>query len=254
MTTLEGRQAPGTPVWIEHAAADPTASKAFYRDVVGWQIDDSGPEFGHYGMASVDGRMAAGLGSAQPGMPAAWTLYLESDDLSGTAARGVELGGATLVPATGVPTVGEFAVLRDPTGATIGLWRSDPFTGFGAVAEVGFAGWHELVTTDLAAAQAFYTELFGWTVQPMEGSDGSYLTVHLTPGADPVAGMTALPDDAPITTSYWHTYVQVPDADKAADLVREGGGTLLQEPFDTPNGRMVLARDPEGAPFSLFAD
>lgn len=254
MKLFEGRQAPGTPVWIEHAAADQAAAKDFYRSLTGWQIDDSGPEFGHYGMASVDGRMAAGLGSAQTGAPSAWTLYVETTDVAAAVAKAVELGAQVVVPAMPVPTVGEFAVVTDPTGANIGLWRSDPFTGFGAAEAPGFAGWHELVTSDIAAAQAFYGALFGWSFQPMRDEGDTYVTAHLEGAPDPIGGITVLPPDAPLSTSYWHSYVQVPDADKAADLVREGGGTLLQEPFDTPNGRMVLARDPEGVPFSLYAE
>lgn len=253
MTQLEGRQAPGTPVWIDHMAKNATAARAFYGELLGWEFMDSGPEFGNYAMATSGGRMAAGQGIAPAAYPvdAVWSVYVEVDDPLATTARATELGGQIVLPADLIPTVGEMAVVADPTGALIGLWRSDPFTGVGATGEPGFAGWHELLTTDLGKACDFYGGLFGWTFAPMEGTD-EYVTAHL-PGVDePVAGIGVLPEDAP-AVPYWQSYLQVEDVDAACEVVKSHGGSVTGEPVDTPNGRMATAADPDGAAFALFS-
>jgi predicted enzyme related to lactoylglutathione lyase len=47
-------------------------------------------------------------------------------------------------------------------------------------------------------------------------------------------------------------YFVVTDADAAAAKIRELGGGVLAEPFDTPVGRMAVAADPQGAVFSIM--
>ena len=41
----------------------------------------------------------------------------------------------------------------------------------------GVFSWNELMTTDVAAAKNFYTELFGWTTEEMSVTPGMTYTV-----------------------------------------------------------------------------
>jgi hypothetical protein len=51
----------------------------------------------------------------------------------------------------------------------------------------------------------------------------------------------------------WLSYVTVADVDAAGTRVRELGGSQLSDPFDVLDaGRMVVARDPQGAVFALW--
>jgi len=56
----------------------------------------------------------------------------------------------------------------------------------------------------------------------------------------------------PGVPNHWHVYFAVADADATAAKVTELGGSMLAEPFDTPAGRMAVARDPQGAAFSII--
>ena len=98
----------GTPNWADLMTSDREASWAFYSEVLGWQIMDSGADMGHYGMASVGGLMVAGIGTPpdpDQAPPPAWITYLATDDLDRTCeaitARGVFTSCAT--PAASSP-------------------------------------------------------------------------------------------------------------------------------------------------------
>jgi predicted enzyme related to lactoylglutathione lyase len=54
-----------------------------------------------------------------------------------------------------------------------------------------------------------------------------------------------------VAQSYWSVFFSVADADAAAAKVRELGGTLVREPFDSPHGRMAPCTDPAGAQVTL---
>jgi len=87
MSTRETPWPVGTPNWADLMTTDREASWAFYSQVLGWQIQDTGPEMGNYGLASVNGKMVAGIGTPpDPGQapPPAWTTYLATDDLDKT--------------------------------------------------------------------------------------------------------------------------------------------------------------------------
>ena len=97
MVTRENPWPAGTPCWVDISVPDVAAGSAFYAAVLGWDVVDTGEEFGHYRIAQVDGRAAAGLGPMmQEGTPTAWTLYFASDDVDGTAELVAKHGGTLL--------------------------------------------------------------------------------------------------------------------------------------------------------------
>ena len=62
MSTRTDPWPPGTPCWVDLSVPDVAGAVAFYSAVVGWTFVDTGPEYGGYHIAQVDGRAAAGLG------------------------------------------------------------------------------------------------------------------------------------------------------------------------------------------------
>jgi predicted enzyme related to lactoylglutathione lyase len=54
-------------------------------------------------------------------VPPCWTSYFQTADINATVAKVKSLGGATHVPPTPVPNVGQFAVLADPQGAVFAV-------------------------------------------------------------------------------------------------------------------------------------
>jgi uncharacterized protein len=113
--------------------------------------------------------------------------------------------------------------------------------------------WYELMTSDVAAAKAFYVKVVGWSTQdvPMPGMTYTLLRV----GEIPIGGLMALPKEASAAGMKpgWVGYVEVDDADIAAAKVKRLGGKILAAPMDIPNvGRFATVTDPQGAAVNLF--
>jgi len=111
--------------------------------------------------------------------------------------------------------------------------------------------WYELATRPghLAAAQAFYARVLGWTFHdtglPAPGyhqacSDGSA-----------VAGLTQWGDDE--AAPAWTTYFAVADIDAFVADARAAGATVQLGPTVIPGtGRFARLADPQGAPFGVL--
>jgi uncharacterized protein len=116
----------------------------------------------------------------------------------------------------------------------------------------GVPCWVDTSHPDPQAAVAFYTGLFGWDFKDVmpPGSAGEYYIAQLQ-GGD-VAAVGSVPQGA-APTATWNTYIAVDSADAGAAKVREGGGSLVSEPFDVMEaGRMAVCADREGAGFRLW--
>ena len=110
----------------------------------------------------------------------------------------------------------------------------------------GAFGWHELMTTDVEAAKAFYSKLFGWEMveYPMENSIYWGLKVN----GDEVGGMMNLPPEMAGMPPMWGMYITVDDVEQTARQVVELGGKILRPPEDIPDvGRFCVFADPQGA-------
>jgi uncharacterized protein len=244
----------GTPCWIDLMSSDAQQATKFYTELFGWTAEVSAdPQYGGYTIMSKGDATVAGLGQAPEGAPFAnvWSTYLQTDDIDKTSTAAAEAGGQVMMPAMKVGDQGGMAVLADPSGAAVGLWQPEQHRGFGRIGEAGTPVWHELMSRNYESALAFYAQVFGWTLTPLDDSgDLRYSTASL--GGDPFAGVmdavTALPDGVP---SFWQVYIGVDDVDAAIVKVKDLGGALLRDPQDTPYGRMAGVADPLGAAFQL---
>lgn len=117
--------------------------------------------------------------------------------------------------------------------------------------------WHDLTTSDSDAAEAFYTELFGWSLDPQDMGNGLTYRVIVNDGAGlggivsiPELGMS--PDEIP---SHWMPYLYTERVDELAARAAELGGTVHRPPSDIPGvGRFAVIGDPQGAVFALMHD
>ena len=165
----------GTSTWIDLSVQDLDAAKAFYTGVFGWTFRDLGEEFGHYSILSnadgapVGGAMSVAGLTAPDGaaLPVGWDAYLAVDDADARLATAVEHGATALTPVMDVGTDGRNVMLKDPTGATIGMWQAKEFEGFEFTGAPGSPVWFELMTLDFDAASAFYTTVFDDQLAPM---------------------------------------------------------------------------------------
>jgi uncharacterized protein len=111
--------------------------------------------------------------------------------------------------------------------------------------EQGAFSWFELTTSDVRAAEAFYTRLFGWTTEPWIG-EGTYTLIKVD--GQEVGGIRALPAEGSGRTLGWGICITVTDVDETARKVPEYGGKVLVQPTDIPKvGRYCIIEDPQGA-------
>lgn len=119
----------GTFCWNELATTDCGAAEAFYTALFGWDaVIETQPSGCAYTCFFNAEGPNAGMMAIQPEwseVPPNWAVYFAVADCDGSLARSVELGATVLLPATDIPNVGRFAVLRDPQGAVFCILRLD---------------------------------------------------------------------------------------------------------------------------------
>lgn len=102
---------------------DEESAKEFYTNLFGWTTEafGGGKDYTLFkrGKDSAGGMMKC----PKPGLPSHWLAYVLVEDVDATATRAKKLGGKIVVDPFDVPTVGRVAVLVDPQGAAIGIFK-----------------------------------------------------------------------------------------------------------------------------------
>jgi hypothetical protein len=110
----------------------------------------------------------------------------------------------------------------------------------------GAFGWVDLATTDIEAARAFYSAIFGWDMEPAPVEGMEYTTLKV--GGEEVGGMMQMSGDWENKHPCWSIYVTVDDVDAAARQAEALGGKVIHGPEDVPGiGRFCGIQDPQGA-------
>jgi len=108
--------------WNELITTDEAGAKKFYTSLFGWSTQAFGD--GNYTLFKQDETMVGGMMKCpKDGVPAHWLAYVTVDDVDATATQAAKLGGKIVMDPFDVPTVGRIAVLLDPQGASIGLFK-----------------------------------------------------------------------------------------------------------------------------------
>ncbi|PVG82307.1 hypothetical protein DDE18_12485 [Nocardioides gansuensis] len=249
--------AQGTPSWIEYSSPDQQASKDFYAQLFGWDYDDqpmadeAGNEFGVYSIAQIEGDSVAGLGPVMgEGQPASWGVYLATDDVDAVVGKARQAGAQVDVEPMDVMDQGRMAWVRDPGGASVGLWQQKSFGGSQRANEPGTNIWNELTVADPAATARFYADILGLEVQQQDmGPDVPPYIMFAAEGRTVAGTMPLQPGMQP----HWNVYFNVDDVDATVARAKELGATEFAPAFDVPGiGRLGYLVDPQGASFNLL--
>lgn len=246
---------PGTFSWVDLATTDQDAAKSFYGRLLGWEAEDVPVGDGAtYSMMNRDGQVVAAISGQMAaqrdaGVPPAWNNYVTVADADATAARAAELGGTVHAPPFEVMTVGRMAVIQDPQGAYFMIWQPRDHIGASLVNSPGALCWNELASPDLDGSSRFYGELFGWSLNQMEGSPTPYLVIMNGEASNGGIRELAPPGVPP----HWLPYFAVADIDAAVATAGELGGTTLFGPDDIGIAKIAVVQDPQGAAFALYA-
>ena len=240
----------GKFLWHELATTDPSAATAFYSKVLGWKAQpwDKDPTYTVWMAAKGPAGGAMKLPADASGGPS-WVAYIGVRDIRATVDAAQRLGGRVVV---GVTQIGNenahYAVLADPQGGVFGVHA--PAGGGGGAG--GEFSWHELATSDYAAAQRFYFELFGWRELATHdmGPDGKYALLGV--GSTQYGGMFNRPGHMPGSFPHWLSYVSVASASKAAEAAKASGGRVLNGPMQVPGGGWIAQLlDAQGAAIAV---
>src|SRR5258708_22614318 len=114
--------------------------------------------------------------------------------------------------------------------------------------------WPELSTSDQAAAEKFYSALFGWTIRETPMGPDAHYTIFLKDGQEVAAATTLQPEAVKMgAPPNWLSYVSTPDVDATVASAKAAGAQLYAAPFDVMDlGRMAVLAHPTGAVFALW--
>jgi len=242
-------------VWHELMTTDTKSAAAFFTKIVGWKTEPA-PQNPGYTLFTLHGRPVAGL-MAQPedakamGAPPSWVSYVGTPDVAATARQAESLGGRILRSPMEAKGWGRFAILQDPQGAVFAAYTADSPSDEAGSGGVGEYTWHELITSDFAAAFTFYQRLFGWEdAGSMEmGPQGKYQMFGF--GKQAFGGMFTPSHAMP---PMWLPYVRVPDVTKSAPAIAKLGAKVINGPMAVPDGdKIVQGLDQQGAMFALHS-
>ena len=242
----------GVPCWVTCLADDIPATTGFYERLFGWSFELS-PD-GRYGVALLRGREVAGIGSreaAGEGVTCSWMTEVRVDDADVTSELAVSAGGRVLAGPMDIAPAGRLTVLQDPTGGVLCGFEPGARPGARTVNEPGAYAMSLLRTPDPARAARFYGDIFGWRAEQF-----GPLELFRLPGyvggeeqqpvpRDVVAGLLATSEAPEWGVDFW-----VDDAERAARVAVEAGGSVAEEPYDEGLFRRTVLRDPGGATFS----
>jgi predicted enzyme related to lactoylglutathione lyase len=118
--------------------------------------------------------------------------------------------------------------------------------------------WDELMTTDPAAAVAFYEKVFGWKPRAVDMGGGMIYTLLDRPGVknpmgDQASAGGAMQSPPGMPHSFWLAYVGVDDCDKVTERATRLGANVTMAPTEIPNvGRFSSWLDPQGAGIAVL--
>lgn len=233
-------QQAGDFVWFELLTNDVDASVAHYTEVLGWKPRTMDMGDFEYKMLGRNDKGHCGVVKPQQrDVPSHWSAYIAVENVDATAAKVEKAGGKVLVPPTDLPSVGRFALIADPEGATLNIFaandRENASTGF---------HWTELWCQEPKKTLAFYEAVLGAKVETMQMPFGDYYTLSF--GGDATGGAMKAP--SPKIPAHWLPYALVDDPDAAAERARSHGGALQGEVMNVDGvGRFAVLRAPNGA-------
>lgn len=249
---------PGEPAWLELSSTDLARAQHFYGELLGWQFEDRGPDYGGYHLITVDDVVVGGGLEITDDMREldatdGFGIYLATGDIAETVAKAERHASEVVLPPMAVAEHGQMAYLIDPVGSDFGLWQSEDLQTL-ARDRAGGVCWWELMTRHYDDAVRFYGDVFGVDVVPIGEQVGSGRYSTIAVDGRQVAGICDASafigeESGP---SFWRIYLGVRNLDEALAKVGELGGKVLDGPFDSDYGRIATVSDDQGAHFQLL--
>jgi predicted enzyme related to lactoylglutathione lyase len=112
--------------WNELVTQDVAGATAFYTKLFGWQMEKFGassPDKEYMILKAGNTQVGGMMKMPMPGAPSSWLAYVTVADCDASVKQATGLCGKVCVEPFDVPMVGRIAVLKDPQGASFGLFQ-----------------------------------------------------------------------------------------------------------------------------------
>lgn len=123
----------GSFCWTEIASSDAAKCKEFYSEVFGWSFKESNATdgaFAYHEFSTGEDYPAGGLYEISSEMlgdgplpPPHFMSYVAVDDVDANAELAKKLGGTVIKEPMDIPNTGRFAIIQDPTGGMIAIFK-----------------------------------------------------------------------------------------------------------------------------------
>ena len=111
-------------VHVELSTTDVAKAKAFYGKLFSWKFEDFPMGAETYNLIQVGEGTGGGIMKQMiPNAPSAWLAYVQVDDIRAATDKAKLLGATIMRDVMEVMDAGSLSILRDPTGAMLGLWQ-----------------------------------------------------------------------------------------------------------------------------------
>jgi predicted enzyme related to lactoylglutathione lyase len=118
-------------VHVELNSTNLGQAKAFYQGLFDWKLEEmplpvEGAEGSGEVYVTIDPSGGTGGGMMRqmmPGAPSSWLAYVHVGNIRESTDKARRLGATVLKDVSEVKGMGWLSILRDPTGALIGLWQ-----------------------------------------------------------------------------------------------------------------------------------
>lgn len=109
---------------VELQTTDLEQARRFYTGLFDWKLQEMEMDQGTYALIDVgEGTGGGMMTNPVPDAPSQWLSYIQVEDVAASTKKAKDLGGTVLQDKTEVPNFGWLSIIRDPTGATFGLWQ-----------------------------------------------------------------------------------------------------------------------------------
>jgi len=243
--------------WHDQVSDAQSKAIEFYTQLMGWELEDfdMGPQGVYRMWKAGDGSTMGGfMDKPMPEAPNFWLGFVQVENADETLARATANGGTALSEVMEIPEIGRAVTIKDPQGGVIGLFQplGEPFSTAADWQPPALAVcWNELMSSDVAASTAFYTDVLGWPAEVKEMAPGVEYTIF-TVGGMMVAGLMQSPPPQETMTS-WMAHLLVEDLAGSLEKAKALGGKVHIEPQEVPDmGEFALIEDTTGAFINLF--
>ncbi len=247
----------GKWVWYELESTDPEKSKAFFGQLLGWQIEPQEMSGMKFELVKSGGQDIATINAVEGKGKSHWVPFVSVPDVDATVKTVEEQQGKVVKPAADIPNIGRFAIVADPNGVEFAVFKGmkgDPPDPQQPAS--GEFVWNEYLTKNKkqhTTALAFYPAAIGYTTSQMQMGEGKKKMPYdmLSFGEAPRAGVVSARPAS--LGGAWLPWVTVDDTDALVALAKQLKGKVLVKPNDIPSiGRAAVVADPTGAAIGLL--